>query len=134
MMKKLSNVSGAVVGLALLVSSLACSPSAEEPEFDPSQVKLEGEPDPAMAGTWKSKTGATYVFNKDGSYSLRSDVKTQQGAFEIKVDAQWRRSGTRILLEDSSKLVVPYEYKLEGNKLTLSSTGSSKITTVLTKQ
>lgn len=133
-MKKLRNVLAFGVGLALLVASIACSPPVEEAEFDPTQVKLEGEPDPAIAGTWKSKTGAIYTFNKDGSYSLRSDVKTQQGAFEVKVDAQWRRAGTRILLEDASKLVVPYEFKLEGNKLTLSSTGSTKITTELTKQ
>lgn len=120
--------------LALIISAAGCSAPVEEAEFDPSQVKLEGEADPALVGTWKSKTGATYVFDIDGTYSLRSDVKTQQGAFEVKVDAKWRKKGTRILLEDASKLVVPYEYQLKGNKLTLVSTGATKITTDLTKQ
>lgn len=133
-MFKRSKVLGYSVSLTLVAAIAGCSAPVEEAEFDPSQIKLEGEPDPALEGTWKSKTGATYVFKGDGSYSLRSDVKTQQGAFEVKVDAQWRRSGTRILLEDSSKMVVPYEFKLEGSKLTLASTGASKTTTVLTKQ
>lgn len=133
-MRPIRNLLMFTAGLTLLAFTVGCNTSAEEAEFDPASVKLEGEPDPTIAGTWKAGTGATYIFNPDGSYSLRSDVKTQQGAFEVKVDAQWRRNGTRILLEDASKLVVPYEYKLDGNKLTLTSTGNSKTTTVLTKQ
>lgn len=111
-----------------------CQPAPEPEEFDPTSVKLEGSPDPKFVGTWASEKGATYVFKEDGTYSLRNSVKTQQGGFEIKVDAQWRLSGDKLLMEDSSKLVVPYRYKLEGASLTLTSTGASKMETVLKKK
>lgn len=123
--------------LCLTASGLllvGCQPTPEPEEFDPTSVKLEGSPDPKFVGSWESDKGAKYIFKEDGSYSLRNSVKTQQGGFEIKVDAQWRLHGDKLLMEDSSKLVVPYGYKLENNTLSLTSTGTSKMETVLKRK
>lgn len=127
----------AAVLLGLLAVSFAlygCQPGDEAEEFDPASVKLEGSPDPRFVGTWESTKGAAYTFKEDGSYSLRSSVKAQQGSFDIKVDAEWRLNGDKLLVEDAGKLVVPYSYKLEGTTLTLTSLGSSKMQTVLKKK
>jgi len=132
-MRTVSSTLGALL-FAPLILLASCQSSVEPEEFDPSSVKLEGSPDPKFVGTWESDKGATYVFKEDGSYSLRNNVKAQQGNFEIKVDAQWRLNGDKLLLEDASKLVVPYQFKLDGTALTLTSTGVSKMQTVLKKK
>lgn len=134
MIMKNSRTAAGIVFLAALLALGACQEGAEVEKFDPASVKLEGSPDPKFVGSWESDKGATYVFKEDGTYSLRNSVKTQQGGFEIKVDAEWRLKGDKLLMEDSSKLVVPYSYKLEGSTLTLTSTGTSKMETVLKKK
>ncbi len=120
--------------LAVILALGGCQSGGEVEEFDPGSVKLEGTPDPKFVGTWENEKGASYIFREDGSYSLRNSVKTQQGGFEVKVDAEWRMNGDKLLMEDSSKLVVPYSFKLEGATLTLTSTGTSKMETVLKKK
>ncbi len=112
-----------------------CGESLKSDETDPASIKLEGQPDKLLVGKWKSdSSGAIYQFNEDGTYSLRSNVKAREGGFEIKVDAEWRRKGDKILLQDASKIVVPYTVSLEGNQLTLTSTGISRTKTVLSRQ
>lgn len=57
---------------------------------------------------------------------MESKVKGRQGPMEMKVDVRWRLNKDHVLLEDTSKNVVPYFYRLDGNKLTLALTGSLK--------
>ncbi len=120
--------------MALILTG-GCQPEETLGSDDPPALKLEGTMDPQFVGVWKSDDKAsTYTLKEDGSYSLRSNRKTQQGAFEIKVDGGWRLNGEKLLFEDASKNVVPYDFKLEGKKLTLISSGTLKNRTVLQKE
>lgn len=131
---KYSTATIAIIGLALLCG--ACKGSDDDgSESKPTAIPLEGSIDPKLVGTWTSQvSNSTYTFSDKGTYHMESKVKGRQGAMEMKVDGRWRLNKDRVLLEDTSKNVVPYSFKLEGNKLTLALTGSLKNEIVLTKK
>jgi hypothetical protein len=127
----------ALISLAVIIFSIGCSGNTESAEGppEPTKVPFVGEPEPRFVGTWKlDGKDSTYTIRKDGTYSFKGMVSTQGGSFENKFDGEWKANDGQLLFKDGQGAVVPYNYKLEGNKLTLTLTGTMKRETVLLKQ
>ncbi|HEY0866446.1 MAG TPA: hypothetical protein VGE01_03660 [Fimbriimonas sp.] len=124
----------AVLFLVVIVSAGCMAPddatTAEKPA-----LLFEGLPDSRFVGTWKSDTGnSTYNLKEDGSYHIKSKVTNRGQTFDTESDGEWRAKEDRLLFKDPQGNVVPYLFKLDGRKLTLTMTGSMKGETVLLLQ
>ena len=124
--------------LALLVVVSGCAPATDElVPADKPAVAFKGEADKKFVGVWKSTTvDSTYKLSADGAYQLHSRVKMPGGPGMIDADSagEWRLDGDKLLFKDAQGNVVPYEYKLDGDNLSLISTGKMKNKTELKKQ
>ena len=116
---------------------VGCAPKDTDEEItstEPNSTRFEGKPDAKYAGAYKTVDGlSTYKFGSDGDFTLDGKVKSPSGVFDQHVKGQWALNGDRILFQYNGT-TVPYAYRLAGNRLTLSLTGSLKKETVLVKQ
>ncbi|RYG38015.1 hypothetical protein EON81_04855 [bacterium] len=119
----------------LAVGMVGCAEPDEVSEgVEPKPPVFEGKAEAKFVAKWKLKgKNSTYDMRADGSYSFAGKVGTPGGEFDNKFEAQWRVNGDKFLMKDRSGNVVAYNYKLEGNTLTLLSVGSLKHETVLIK-
>lgn len=118
------------MGLALL----GCGPSEDETlNIETRKFAFEGQPDPALAGTYKTKDGTVYVLEKDGDFRFDGKTSTPSGVRATHGEGVWARKDDRLLFKDANG-VVPYNYVLKGKDLTLSLTGKMKNETVFTRQ
>ena len=118
-----------VATLYALTASAGC---AKNDDGDVATEKLpiafEGKPDEKFVGFWKqTNRDASYDLHADGTFNYKGKVSTPGGVIDTSFSSSWLVNGDRMLLKDQSGNVTEYKHKLEGNKLTLSGTGSMKI-------
>ena len=112
-----------------------CTSGDEETLTEPPKVAFSGTPDPEVAGVWKNEKGtSTYRLDKSGTYLLESKVPTPGGSMDTKSEGQWSTDAGKFLMKDKAGNVVAYTMTLKGSTMTLTTTGSLKNVTVLTKQ
>lgn len=120
---------------ALAALAIGCQPAVEEVTApEPTNVPFTGQVDESVTGTWKSQSGSTYVFQKDGAYVLDSVVRTPNGEMKTHSEGEWKIDGTKLLMKDENGNVVPYEIEKATDKLTLQVGKSLKHKTELTRQ
>lgn len=121
-------------GLVVFISG-GCQPTSadvEEPQKPP--VAFQGKPDAKFVGTWKTvDKRSVYSFKADGAYTIKTHVNTPGGGMDTQTDGSWLADAEHFLMKDKAGNVVPYNFKVEGNKLSLSLTGSMKRETVMVK-
>jgi len=124
--------------LALSVTPLIAGCAKEDDgESAPEKPKIafEGKPDPALVGFWKQDTrDASYNIKADGTFDYKGKVATPGGTIDASFSAPWLVNGDLVLFKDQLGNVSQYKYKIEGDKLTLSRTGSIKLDTVFHKK
>lgn len=96
-------------------------------------VAFEGKPDEKIVGTYKTKDGTVYVFDKAGSFHFDGVTATPKGQKKTHGEGDWVVNGDRLLFKDANG-VVPYNFVQKGRDLTLSLTGKMKNETVFTRQ
>lgn len=119
-----------LVPFAVLGALLAgCQP---EEEKDPNGVAFSGEPDERLFGSWKSTTAdSTYTFNEDGTFTLKGSVTNQGNVIPVDTGGEWKVDGDKVLVKGENGFVAPYTLKVEGDTITMISTGSTKNELVL---
>ncbi|HVL38014.1 MAG TPA: hypothetical protein VM328_01360 [Fimbriimonadaceae bacterium] len=120
--------------LALLM--MGCGSSSDDlVEAEKPPVAFEGKPDERLVGKWQVPAdSSTYTFNQDGTYDFVGKVSTRGGSFDNKFTGAWLVKDDRVLFKDAQGNVVPYVFRIEGDRLTLSLTGSLKNETVMVRQ
>lgn len=126
------------LALALIVFTLAplgCSKSDDGDEVkEKPKVAFDGKPDPRFVGRWTAADGTShYDLKANGSFDYDGVAKTPGGEIKNKFSANWCVKDSDILFTDRDKNVTPYAFKLEGDKMTMTSKGSLKLVTVLTR-
>lgn len=111
-----------------MTSSVGCTREDEGETAEKPPIPFEGKPDAKFVGFWKqTNRDASYDIKPDGTFDYKGKVSTPGGVIDTSFSSTWLVNGDRMLLKDQSGNVTQYKHKLEGNKLTLSSTGSMKI-------
>lgn len=117
-----------ILTIFAVAASFGCTreDEGETPEKPP--IPFEGKPDAKFVGLWKqTNRDASYDLHADGTFNYKGKVSTPGGVIDTSFSSTWLVNGDRMLLKDQAGNVTQYKHKLEGNKLTLSGTGSMKI-------
>lgn len=122
-----------VLGLLLVGLLAGCSPGDEGAA--PALKALDGKPDARFAGVWKTESGAsTYTFAENGDYDLKARITTPNGPMDTESRGSWSVKGDKFFIKDPGGNIVGYEHDLQGDRLTLTLTGSLRNATVLLRQ
>ena len=133
-MNKTIRIALALGALSLLVTG--CQKEADDVDKEKPPVAFEGSPDAKYAGTWKTEDGvSTYILDGAGTYKLSSKIQIKgQEPMTSHLTGQWAINGDKMLFKDQSANVAAYAFEFQGNKLTLTSTGSLKAKTIMDRQ
>lgn len=120
-----------------LVCQMGCQTGSpvEEAVDDRPRIEFSGNPDPRVAGAYKTKDGVmTYDFREDGTYRTKGRVTTTGGVFDRETTGEWRIDGSRFLMRDANGNVTAYDFNRKPKELKLTQHGSMKRETVLIRQ
>lgn len=116
----------------------AASCNSPDPDILPTDNKpklaFDGKVDERFVGTWVTPQKATYQFTKEGKYIIDQEVSTPAGKQKSHLEGAWGYKDPKMLLKDGVGNVVAYECALQGKTFRLTTTGSLKKETVLTRQ
>lgn len=88
-----------------------------------SSLSACGKKEAVITGTWQSNSAEEYVLNSDGTGSHKlSDFDA--------INIEYKVEGSKITISETilgKKTDATYDYKLEENKLTLTSNGNSSV-------
>lgn len=122
--------------LAPVVFAAGCNSTDPDalPVDNKPKTAFDGKVDDRFVGTWVTPEKATYTFTKDGKFLIDQEVKTPAGKQKSHIEGAWGYKEPKMLLKDGAGNVVAYECALQGKTFRLTTTGSLKKETVLTRQ
>lgn len=128
-------ICSAIALVTLSVALIGCGAAGEESASIEPAMEFKGKPEPKFVGTWKAKDrDSTYQLKEDGKYQHTGTVTRQGNTYPNNFEGDWAATDDRIYFKDPAGNPVPYAWKLEGNTLTISRTGTIKSDIVLEKK
>ena len=117
-------------------SLVGCHEEGESVETPVASKVFDGTPDAKFEGTWKTEDGmSTYQLNKNGTYLLDSKIKVAGNKpINSHLKGMWGIKGSMMEFKDQASNVASYGFELQGNKLTLTSSGVAKAKTIMDRQ